>query len=316
MMRIVDADAALSHAMSGDQVFVHGAAATPDTAPRGAVQASPRSFLSRRRPHAHGRPGPSPRPRDGGPLAPPCALHWRECASCHPGRARRVHSGVLVGYPPPFSATGDSDRRRARQRITSRCAWFLFARHVGRCGAPAVQCARTVIAQINPRMPRTHGDGFLHVSRINWGVEVDQPPYAKALPAITDVERRIGAFVADLVPDEATLQLGIGAIPSAIASSLHGKRDLGIHTEMLTDAVLDLVEQGVITGAKKDVNRGKIVSSFVLGYRAPLPFHERQPSRGDALLRLHQRRGRHSPLPPNGIHQLRYRDRSDRTSLR
>ena len=129
----------------------------------------------------------------------------------------------------------------------------------------AAECARIVIAQINPRMPRTHGDGFLHVGRIDFGVAVDEPPHAHVEADIGDVERRIGALVAELVPDEATLQLGIGAIPSAIASALQNKRHLGIHTEMFTDAIIDLVEKGVVTGAKKEINRGKIVSSFVLG---------------------------------------------------
>jgi acyl-CoA hydrolase len=141
----------------------------------------------------------------------------------------------------------------------------------------AVECARLVIAQINPRMPRTHGDGFVHVSRIDCGVAVDQPPYAHVDTAGGDVERRIGQLVADLIPDEATLQLGIGAIPSAVAAALQNKRDLGIHTEMFTDAIIDLVEKGVVTGAKKEINRGKIVSSFVLGTRRLYDFVHDNP---------------------------------------
>jgi acyl-CoA hydrolase len=92
-----------------------------------------------------------------------------------------------------------------------------------------------------------------------------------------DVERRIGQLVADLIPDEATLQLGIGAIPSAVAAALQNKRDLGIHTEMFTDAIIDLVEKGVVTGAKKEINRGKIVSSFVLGTRRLYDFVHDNP---------------------------------------
>jgi acyl-CoA hydrolase len=114
-------------------------------------------------------------------------------------------------------------------------------------------------------MPRTLGDSFIHVSDIDLAVEVEVPPYEHAIGAIGDVERKIGEHVADLVPDGATLQLGIGAIPAATALALRDKRDLGIHTEMFTDAVVDLVEAGVVTGARKERNRGKIVTAFVMG---------------------------------------------------
>jgi 4-hydroxybutyrate CoA-transferase len=126
-------------------------------------------------------------------------------------------------------------------------------------------------------MPRTHGDGFVHTSRIDYGVPLSTVPHIRAEPEITDVERKIGQFVADLVPDEATLQLGIGAIPSAVATALLDKRDLGIHTEMFTDAIIDLVQKGVVTGAKKEINRGKIVSSFVLGTQRLYDFAHDNP---------------------------------------
>jgi acyl-CoA hydrolase len=129
----------------------------------------------------------------------------------------------------------------------------------------AIQTARKVIAQINPSMPRTLGDSFVHVDDIDLAVEVDHPPYAHSLAPVGDVERRIGGFIADLVPDGATVQMGIGAIPSAVADALGHKRDLGIHTEMMTDVVLDLVERGVVTGAAKEINRGRVVATFMLG---------------------------------------------------
>jgi 4-hydroxybutyrate CoA-transferase len=119
--------------------------------------------------------------------------------------------------------------------------------------------------QLNKGMPRTLGESFIHVSEIDLAVEADVPPYVHAEAHIGDVERRIGEYVASLVPDEATLQLGIGAIPSATAMALTDKRELGIHTEMFTDAVVDLVEAGVVTGAAKERNRGKIVTTFLMG---------------------------------------------------
>jgi acyl-CoA hydrolase len=129
----------------------------------------------------------------------------------------------------------------------------------------AIRAATTVIAQYNQAMPRTLGESFIHVSQIDLATEVDVPPYGHEPPAIGEVERRIGAFVADLVPDGATLQLGIGTIPAATALALGDKRDLGVHTEMFSDSVVDLVEAGVITGARKERNREKIVTAFVLG---------------------------------------------------
>jgi acyl-CoA hydrolase len=129
----------------------------------------------------------------------------------------------------------------------------------------AIHAARTVVAQINAAMPRTLGDSFIHVDEIDFGVEVDIPPYSHILPPAGEVERRIGNYVAELVPDGATLQMGIGAIPSAVADALSDKHDLGIHTEMMTDVVLDLVERGVVTGKAKEINRGRVVATFMLG---------------------------------------------------
>jgi acyl-CoA hydrolase len=141
----------------------------------------------------------------------------------------------------------------------------------------AVQRARTVIAQLNPSMPRTLGDSFIHVDRIDAGVEVDQPPHELPAPVIGDVERRIGAHIAELVPNGATLQLGIGAIPAAVGEALRGERDLGVHTEMFTDTVVDLVESGAVTGAAKEINRGKIVSAFVIGTQRVYRFVDDNP---------------------------------------
>ena len=129
----------------------------------------------------------------------------------------------------------------------------------------AIRAAKTVVVQLNRAMPRTLGESFIHVDEIDIAVEVDVPPIAHPVLEIGESERRIGQFVADLVPDGATLQLGIGAIPAATALFLREKRDLGVHTEMFTDSVVDLVEAGAITGARKERNRGKLVTAFVLG---------------------------------------------------
>jgi 4-hydroxybutyrate CoA-transferase len=141
----------------------------------------------------------------------------------------------------------------------------------------AVRCAKTVIAQFNKSMPRTLGDSFVHVSKIDYAVEVDQPPYNHVIGEIGAVERRIGEFVADLVPDEATLQMGIGAIPSAVGMCLDGKKDLGVHTEMFTDVLVDLVERGVVTCERKEINCGKIVTAFMMGTQRLYKFVDNNP---------------------------------------
>ncbi len=134
-----------------------------------------------------------------------------------------------------------------------------------------------MIAQVNAAMPRTLGESFVHVDDIDYGVEVDIPPYEHRDGEIGEVERRIGEFVADLIPDGATLQMGIGAIPSAVTLFLRDKKDLGIHTEMMTDCVVDLVEAGVVTGMAKERNRGKILCTFMMGTQRLYRFVDDNP---------------------------------------
>jgi acyl-CoA hydrolase len=126
-------------------------------------------------------------------------------------------------------------------------------------------------------MPRTLGDAFLHVDEVTYAVRADRPPAAVAAPLAGEVESRIGAQVAALVEDGATLQLGIGAIPNAVLARLGDRRDLGIHSEMFSDGVVDLAERGVITGARKSLHRGKIVASFVLGGERVYRFVDNNP---------------------------------------
>ena len=133
------------------------------------------------------------------------------------------------------------------------------------CTLSAVRTATTVMAQINSAMPSTHGDSLVHVDQIDFGVEVNVPPWALEPSQPDATETRIGQFVASLVPDSATLQLGIGSIPNAVLASLGDHRDLSVHTEMFSDGVVDLAERGVITGAGHPDHPGKIVSAFVMG---------------------------------------------------
>ncbi|MEB2312711.1 MAG: GNAT family N-acetyltransferase [Sorangiineae bacterium] len=131
----------------------------------------------------------------------------------------------------------------------------------------AVDSAELLIAEVNPRMPRTLGDSMLHVSELDYLVPVDTPLAELAVGELDDTCRQIGRNVASLVPDGATLQTGIGRIPHAVLEALGGHHDLGVHTEMLSDSVIDLVEGGVITGKQKTLLAGKLVTSFVMGTR-------------------------------------------------
>lgn len=132
----------------------------------------------------------------------------------------------------------------------------------------AVDTARHVIAQVNPRVPRTHGDGMVHVSRLHSMVWCEDPlPQVDYGSRVTDVERQIGRHIAELVEDGACLQMGIGAIPDAMLACLHDHRDLGVHTEMFSDGLLPLIEKGVVNNSRKHIHPHKTVSGFALGSR-------------------------------------------------
>jgi len=145
------------------------------------------------------------------------------------------------------------------------------------CTLSAAQCARRVIAEVNDQMPRTLGDSFLHVNKVSAIVETSRP--LLELPPVPpcDVHNRIAANVAPLIPDGATLQLGIGGIPNAVLESLYDRKDLGIHSEMCPDGVVPLIEAGVITGDRKTLHRGKIVAGFVLGTKRIFDFIHNNP---------------------------------------
>jgi acyl-CoA hydrolase len=141
----------------------------------------------------------------------------------------------------------------------------------------AVQAARTVIAQVNANMPRSHGDGLIHVDAIDFLVLADEPLPELPRQPIGEVARAIGRHCAELVDDGATLQIGIGAIPDATLAALSGHHRLGVHTELLSEGVVDLVEKGVITGESKRVHPGKIVASFAMGTRRLYDFLDDNP---------------------------------------
>lgn len=141
-----------------------------------------------------------------------------------------------------------------------------FGIEVGLSKSPA-ESAEIIIAEVNEKMPRTLGDTFIHVSDIDYIVPVDYdlPELAMGEGKPSEKVEKIAKFIADLIPDEATMQMGIGAVPDAVLKHLYDKKDLGIHTELFSDGVIDLVEKGVITNAKKTIHPGKIIAGFILG---------------------------------------------------
>jgi len=145
------------------------------------------------------------------------------------------------------------------------------------CTLTAARCARYVIAEVNQQMPRTLGDTFLHISKISAIVETSHPLPELQCPPFSPLQRRIAENVASLVPNGATLQIGIGGIPDAVLSCLRDRRDLGIHSEMCSDGVIPLIEAGIITGERKTLHRGKVVAGFVLGTKKLFEFVHENP---------------------------------------
>jgi 4-hydroxybutyrate CoA-transferase len=141
----------------------------------------------------------------------------------------------------------------------------------------AAESAKIVIAQVNENMPRTLGDSFIHISRIHKIVELSKelPELLRKPPSA--VELQIGKHIASLVEDGGTLQLGIGGIPDAVLQSLMDKKDLGIHTEMVSDGIVKLIEAGIITNSKKTLHPGKIIATFILGSRQLYSFVDNNP---------------------------------------
>ena len=131
----------------------------------------------------------------------------------------------------------------------------------------AAESAKTIIAEVNRNMPRCLGDSFIHVSRLDHIVPVDYPLLELPMNEgeLSDLHVRIAEHIAELIPDEATMQMGIGAIPDAVLRFLYHKKDLGVHTELFSDSVIDLVEAGVLTNSRKTLHPGKIIAGFMLG---------------------------------------------------
>ena len=155
---------------------------------------------------------------------------------------------------------------------------------VGLTKSPA-ESSKIIIAEVNQQMPRTLGDSFMHVSRLNYIVPVDYPipEMPMAEEGNSEVVERIAGHISELIPDGATMQLGIGAIPDAVLKYLHNKKDLGVHSELFSDGVIELVNEGILTNARKTLHPGKIIAGFMLGTQAVYQWADDNP-----LIELHR----------------------------
>ena len=277
-MRTVDAAEAVAVVRSGDRVFIHSVAAAPQ-----ALIAA----LAARAPALRGvevvqlhTEGPAPY------AAPELAASFRVNALFVGKNVRDAVARGQGDYVPIFlSEVPALFRSRAMPLDVALISVSPPDKH-GYCTLgpsvdatrAAVQSARTVVAQVNANLPRTHGDALVHVDDIDLAVWQDDPVPEVRQANLTGLERTIGNYVASLVEDGATLQLGIGAIPEAVLAALADHKDLGVHTEMFSDGVVELVRRGVITGARKRNHPGKVVASFVMGTRDLYDFVDDNPS--------------------------------------
>jgi 4-hydroxybutyrate CoA-transferase len=276
-MRIVSPSEAVAGIESGQQVYVHCAAAAPSVLLDALVARAPElSNVGMIHLHTEG-PGPH--------LAPEMAAHFRHRALFVGPNARAAVNEGRADYVPIFLSEVPHLFDRGVLPLDAVLVNATPPDPHGFCSLgvsveamhAAIRAARTVIVQFNRAMPRTLGESFIHVDDIDLAIDVDVPPYEYSVGPIGDIERRIGAYVAELIRNGATIQLGIGAIPAATALALSGHRDLGVHTEMFTDPIVDLVEKGVVTGARKERNRGKIVTAFLMGTRRLYDFVNDNP---------------------------------------
>jgi acyl-CoA hydrolase len=255
---------ALARVASGNRVFVHGAAATPTPLLEALAARRDLEDVTLYHMHTNG-PAPFADPEHAGRFfsvslftGPPLR------AAVEEGRADFVP--IFLSDIPALFSSGKVPLDAALLQLSPPDAHgFCSLGTSVDTALAASRSARLVIAEINERMPRTLGHTLVPFDRIDAFVHTDRPLHGHAPGAISPVEDAIGAHVAALIPDGATLQMGIGGIPDAVLRRLFQKRDLGIHTEMFSDGVIDLVEAGVITNRLKHVHPGRTVTSFVNG---------------------------------------------------
>ena len=274
--RAVPAADAIALVRSGTNVFIHGACATPT--PLIDALCARRDLESVRLYHLH-TAGPAP-------FAGPGREKEFRSVSLFTGAALRQAVAedradfvpIFLSDIPGLFLTGQVPLDVALLQVSPPDAHGMCSLGTS-CDAAkaAAATARIIIAEVNAQMPRTHGNNVLAFDRIAAFVATDRPLAQHHPEPETPVEARIGELVAELVEDGSTLQMGIGGIPDAVLARLHGKRDLGIHTEMFSDRVVDLVESGAVTNRLKANGTGRIVTSFINGTKRLFDFVHDNP---------------------------------------
>ena len=276
-MKIVDADTAVKLVNSGDRVYVHEAAMAPSSLIDALVRRGD-ELRDVEIMHLHTEvPAPYASPEYAG--------HFRLNALFVGANVRNAVNAGDADYTPVFlseipSLIADGpltvDVAIVQLSPPDRHGYCRLGTSIA-CARSAVDRARVVIAEFNPRVPRTMGNSAVHISRITAAVEVDRPLPVHEPPRISEIEKRIGENVASIIPNGATLQVGIGSIPAAVLHALSGHEDLGVHTEMFTDELIDLVESGVVTNRLKTRFQGRIVTSFASGTQRLFDFVNDNP---------------------------------------
>ena len=224
--------------------------------------------------------------RKYGYFDPETAEHVRHCAYFFGGPSRPGGQGGWIDYVPAYFS--ELPTLIERQQLPADVV-FTMASPMDEHGyfsislaadytMAAISRARAVVLEVNPNVPFANGNCHVHVSQVSALVESEEPVLEVGLPAIGPVQEAIGQYVADMIPDGATLQIGYGGIPDAVVMQLTHKHDLGIHTEMIGDGIMTLVESGAVTNRRKNVNRGKMLATFALGSNKLYRFMDRNPA--------------------------------------
>ena len=263
--RVTTPDQAIASIASGQRVYIHPGAAEPETLVRALIARAPGLrdveviHLLTLGEAGYVRPGMEP--------------HFRHNAMFVGGNVREAVNTGRADYMPIFlseipalftSGAMSLDACLLQVSPPDEHGFCSFGVGVDTTKA-AASVARRVIAEVNTEMPRTLGDSFIHVRKFDAIIEVSRPILELPRHESTDLQRAIARHVAGLVEDGATLQMGIGGIPDAVLEALAGHKDLGVHTEMFSDGVVDLIEAGVINGERKTLHRGKVVAAFLMG---------------------------------------------------
>jgi len=275
----VSPEAALQHVQSGHRVFVHGSAVTPTTMMRTLAGQKDRLrgvelvFISVYGPMYVDQPGMED--------------HFHVNTMFVSASVRESVGAGRADFIPVFLSEIPELFKRGVLPLDGAIVQVSPPDGNGYCSlGPSVDVARSavdnaryVIAQVNPQVPRTHGDGFMHVSQFTAMTYLDEPLHEASFGAeVSDIELRIGSIVAEMIDDRSTLQMGIGSIPDAVLRQLTNHKDLGVHTEMFSDGIIALCERGVITNRYKEVHRNKTVTGFALGSRKLYDYVDDNPA--------------------------------------